>query len=273
MSGSLRISYIDENFSVSQAISSQLILQLAEHDSYQMAICFPPQCARIMLSWDGHEQEVRTKHLLNLSFLSKRVGLTPDACTLVPTELLDTERLDDFYPVLGLHPETHRLLCDKIDDGNISVVYGLEKRLLDEVLKRFPDASVVASASAFLQAALAVGINEENTLYINFRPAHTDLLHIKDGHPQFFSIFPKHDVDEYTYFLLSCAKELGLDLAETKMVLSGNISANDSFHERCIKYGSKVFFADPNDFLYAALPDTLTNTHRYFGFLGLTLCG
>ncbi|WP_028297655.1 DUF3822 family protein [Olivibacter sitiensis] len=271
MSESLHIPYIDEGFSVSHAENCHLALQLIG-DAYSMAIFCPEQHLRLMLQWQGEDRDSRVDHILSLQYVSRKVSLELQPSTLVPQDLFDLEHLDDLYPILGLDKSTHLLHVDHIPHEKIVVISGLENKRSDQVHNAFPKEKIVASASAFLNAVLASSVNDQASLYINFAGKFTEFIYIQDGQLIFFSQFPNNDVDEFNYFLLSCAQELGIQLEDIVLSLSGSISSGDEYYLRCKKYNKEVRFSSPNAFIDQELPSQLPEPHRFFSLFGLTLC-
>ncbi|MES2275895.1 MAG: DUF3822 family protein [Bacteroidota bacterium] len=162
--------------------------------------------------------------ILTAPFKTVVVGLTPDALTLVPTELFAEENTLDFARFLDVKAED-RVFATQLDEEN-QVVCKIDHNITDALASRFSLQDTVPTYRGWL-AAIAGSGPSNNSIYIDVNCGQVTLANFNGGKLRFYNSFAVSDINDILYYSLFAAGQLELQPDYTSLVVSGNCPASD----------------------------------------------
>lgn len=105
---------------------------------------------------------------------------------------------------------------------------------------------------------------ELQKLFLHCQPNHFELVIIEKGKLLFANSFEYETSEDFLYYLLFTAEQLGMDPEDFELVLCGNISNDAEAYKLAWNYIKNISFAGP---LHSFTFDTSKEQNEQAGFL------
>jgi hypothetical protein len=257
--------YTSDDLSLTQAHSYTLLLQV-NANSFNYAVISGSE----LLAWAENYalDELRNPQLLHdiLTANYKQVitGLGATGFTLLPHSLFENDRIDDIARLLDV-TGSEKVFAEKLDSQNV-IIYKTDE-ILTYAVKELDNQKAVHTDAGFIKAIAKNSPNNTN-LYLNIGNDTVSVVNFKEGGLRFYNTFTFKNHEELAYFCALICTELDIKPEDAKLIISGNVNAN----EKNVSY-LQDFFGDVklNDMQILDLPEG-TPPHKILGLAALSLC-
>lgn len=99
----------------------------------------------------------------------------------------------------------------------------------------------------------------------------SDFTYIEDGEIRYHQAQPNEHAEEFNYFFLAIAEELGFNFNQTPIFVSGATKGIHPYVDRLEKYSKKVHALPLSELVTCTRADILQNIHQQLPLFGL-LC-
>ena len=202
---------------------------------------------------DEIKSAIAAEDALHLPYRSVKIGLGQSASVLVPAEFWVEEEAGAH---LSLQVETDPddlILADQISDLQTVVEYPLDLKLLEYLQGAFPEASVFHADTALLtglQAPASAG--GRDVVFMHIHQEAFLFVWYQNGQLQFFNRFEFRSREDFIYYVLLVAEELGLDRESARFVFLGEAVEGSAIHQIAQDYLRHVSFGErPANLQYA----------------------
>ena len=205
-------------------------------------------------------------HRIKLSFNSFKY-------TFIPEELFETDKQQEYSKFIN-PSASDLILMNKISATPIRNIFGVNSSLNNKLNKLFHKPRIYNQASAFIEGITKTCPDRNtNTLFIDFQANQIQIAYLKKTKLEFYNLFECLHADEFNYFLLNTIETLNLDLRLIKIILSGDMQAeNDENYKRVAKYFETPIFADNRAIVSHLESFQNISFHTYFSLLSLNEC-
>ena len=257
--------YTDENLSLDQASSYNLLLQV-EAKSFNYLITHQKQ----ILAWAENcsLEELTNPHQLKDVLTSDYnriiVGLSSTGFTLMPLSLFDKDRVADIARLLDVH-NTEKVYTQTLDAQN-AIVYKVDDNLTQAIAN--VDAESVNHKAKGWITAIANGNPDDSSLYLNLANEKVQFVYFNNGNLRFYNIFSFSNYEELAYYTAFVANELNLDPAHITLILSGDINKTDKYFTYLADFFGTVKLSD----LHVLDFPVQLESHKLLTLAALSLC-
>ncbi len=175
--------------------------------------------------------------------------------TLVPKSIFSEESIQSYLSTAVTIPDDFEVTKDTLSKREIVCCFAMDTKVKNTVLSVFPNAQFNHISSILCDSV-------SNGFHINFSTKQNfEVTVIKDNKLLFFNRFEFENKDESFYFLTLIAEKLNLNLAETKISLSGIVNKNGDM----LSFWSQ--FLPKENLTFNEVETTQLNaisTHQYF---------
>ena len=161
---------------------------------------------------------------------------------LVPESLFDKNNLVTFLKFHHNVDERDYLHYVKIADSEAYSVFSIPSTIEDLLSSKFEKVHYLHHSIPFISSAL-LNYNKYNTLpefYLNVTPDFFDILIVKNKKIQLFNSFLYQKYTDAIYFIVNILNLYSYSPNHVKLIISGNISKEDSFYSGLVKIFNMV---------------------------------
>ncbi|MEE2772803.1 MAG: DUF3822 family protein [Bacteroidota bacterium] len=182
--------------------------------------------------------------------------------TLVPEELFSEEQASSFLKFNAKILKTDFVAFDKLSEGIVNV-YIPYANITNYFFDKYGEFEYQHSMSVLIETFLQ---QEQGTAkaFLHCQPNHFELVIIEKGKLLFANSFEYETSEDFLYYLLFTAEQLGLDPEDFELVLCGNISKDAEAYKLAWNYIKNISFAGP---LHNFTFDTSKEQNEQAGFL------
>ena len=185
--------------------------------------------------------------------------------TLVPTALFNEDNLADYLKFNNKILSTDFITFDEItvnDSVNVYVPYININNYLYDVFGEF---TYKHFSTILIEEVLKAEKNAEKPkMYVNICNEYFEVIVVKKGKLKFYNTFEYYTKEDFIYYILFTAEQLGLNPESFELLFTGNIDSKDELYSVAYKYVRFVFFSKRlDDYKYSenAQPQ---NNHSQF---------
>jgi hypothetical protein len=255
--------YRDNSFQIDHTYTYVLLLR-AGNESFSYAIVYnghllasEDNCSFDRLSGTDEVLSARYKHVV--------IGYDDLHFFLVPIRAFGAGQLAEAARFLDV--KSNERVFSHALDGHNEVVFKGSESALAALTAKYPSAEIVISATGWIRLIEQSDPSSKN-LYINLFNDRLDILNFKNGKLRFYNHFETKSPDEVVYFSSLIAAELQLQPMALKLVISGDISDGDAFHQHLAGFFADIEF---NPLTAVKLPEA-SSAHRISFLSALHLC-
>jgi hypothetical protein len=192
--------------------------------------------------------------------------------SIMPEALFMAEKAD---VMLGLQHELPKFSIvrnNRLAARQLVNVYAVPEIFLNTVKVLFPQADMHHYAEYLLQSLMYVNEREQDVLYVNMHDTYMDVICLQGQELRFINTFRTEADTDVIYFILSVAEQQKIANDKLKLMLAGNISANDSLLSLLRKYVPDVtLFKRVDGYAYPASFREFQD-QQYFTATSVLLC-
>ncbi|WP_040626713.1 DUF3822 family protein [Mucilaginibacter paludis] len=260
--------YYDPEFNPQITKGNQLLIDI--NDNYFSFVILQTESKRVLVWGENYAQSEldnpdTLKQILTVKYEDVKVVVPSDSFTIIPKALYNEHDVDAYRKLLTLGP-TDTVLVNGLDASNY-VIFKVTEALMKSVGNHV-NLNSIFFAGKVLIAALNYLKPDAFNLYAHIQGNKLQLVYLKDDLLRFYNSYAFSNPDELMYYIVLVANELDLNLDETSLILSGEVSISDKKIQRLSDLLPKVYL---NQTQIVALPLGFL-PHQVLLLSGLTLC-
>ncbi|WP_162847097.1 DUF3822 family protein [Mucilaginibacter gracilis] len=205
------------------------------------------------------------KDILLGNYSSVKAVVPSVTFTIIPKDLFKETDIIEYSRFLTPEPDDV-LLTNEFDVTN-NVVFAVSKTIMEVLKNKLNKASIFFAGKVFA-ATVNFARHDNANLYAHIEGNRLQLLYFRNAEFAFYNNFEFNNPDELMYFVVLTANELGLNLDETSVILSGDVNISDKKIHRVSDLLPKVYL---NQTKMVQLPQGFLS-HQILLLSGLTLC-
>ena len=218
------------------------------------------------------EELPESSRQFKFSFNSVKISFDTSNYTFIPADLYVEGNRQDYGKYLSL-TGTREIFVNNISSAEIKNVVAIETELSDALHRIFQKPKIYNQAVPFLEGIQKTLSREDDLVcFIDIQPGHFQVGLLKDFKLEFYNSFEYANADEFNYYLLNIIESLAVQIEQTPIVLSGQISKTDEIYQRIEKYFDNIRFIDSEHL--RKYSDKFENVppHTFFSLISLDLC-
>lgn len=174
---------------------------------------------------------------LQEDFKSIQVIHENDLSTLVPKEVFNENFLADYLKFNAKILRTDFITHDEIPNANMVNIYVPYININNYLFDYFGDFIYKHSTSILLDTILKAEQNcEDSKMYINVSDTHFEVIYVDNSQLILYNTFTYNTDEDFIYYILFTAEQLGLDPEILQLKLLGSIKESDHIYKIVYKY-------------------------------------
>lgn len=193
-----------------------------------------------------------TNEVLQHSFTKITVIHDNEMMTLVPSAVFEEEHLSDYLKYNTKIFKTDFITYDVIKNDDIMVVYIPFVNINNYIFDRFGSFEYKHNTTVVLDRILQIQTNSSNqSMFINVNRTYFDLVVTQQKKLLIYNRFEYQTKEDFIYYILFTAEQLGLNPEDFKCTLMGSIEEDDLLYAMAYKYIRHVSFLSPIKMRYS----------------------
>lgn len=188
--------------------------------------------------------------------------------TIVPKALFSEDNLADYLKFNNKILSTDFITFDEItlnDSVNIYVPYININNYLYDVFGEF---TYKHFSTILIEEVLKAEKNAEKPkMYVNICNEYFEVVIVEKGKLKFYNTFEYYTKEDFIYYILFTAEQLGLNPESLELIFTGNIDSKDELYTITYKYVRFVFFSKRLDNYKYSETAQPQNNHSQFVIL------
>ncbi len=240
---------LDPEFDPNMAPGCNLLLKITtdsfsyaiiDQDNKSLKAVFDEQaCSNVTQTL---KNKIKSDPYLNYPYKAVKIAVSTDKCVTVPNELFNSKDLNAYINFFNAAP-SKTLHVKNNTDFDLTSIFCLHQHLEDELDSHFKTASKHEQTETVLNLAAQV----ENGLLFDFTAFSFTAIQVASSKLVFKNTFEIENAEEFNYFLLLLIKQLGIDVKETAIYISGIINEHDQNYRILQKYFDNIQFSLPGN--------------------------
>ena len=193
-----------------------------------------------------------TNKALQHSFSKITVIHDNEMMTLVPSAVFEEEHLSDYLKYNTKIFKTDFITYDVIKNDDIMVVYIPFVNINNYIFERFGSFEYKHNTTVALDRILQIQKNSsDQSMYINVNETYFDLVVAQQKKLLLYNRFEYQIKEDFIYYILFTAEQLGLNPEHFKCTLMGSIQEGDLLYTMAYKYIRHVSLLSPTKMRYS----------------------
>ncbi|SMO65822.1 DUF3822 family protein [Solitalea koreensis] len=238
---------IDKSFKPKQTTGYQLNVRITEN-SFSYCI-FDPKKKQILVMFNNRniidynfDSIALQDDLLKLYFGSINVIVPSEQQTIIPTELYELNKLND-YVELNFGKPKGKVMTNDLSLVTAKMIFTVSPLVQEKISKFFEGATVFFEGTPMIEGVLRQSKNFNKTaLFLNIEKNYLEIAFVANNQLQFFNRFTFNTLDEMIYWPLFVCKQLNLDPKEIQLVLLGFVKSGSEISDLIHLYFKNVNF-------------------------------
>jgi hypothetical protein len=220
------------------------------------------------MTLDALVSHLKSEDIFSQPFNEIRVTHQSDLATLVPEELFDENKLNDYLKFNTKILETDYLTFDHNESLRVHTVYIPYVNINNQLLEEFGSFDYYHAYSTLTNAFLKLPKSKEAFLhlYIHVNKGHFEFI-VFDAAKQlvFCNSFDYQTKEDFIYYILFVFEQLKLDKEKDVLHITGEIDEDTALYKILFKYIRFISFIEINE-IYK-FDDTLKDINKHHHFL------
>ena len=211
--------------------------------------------------------------LVKRTYKSVSAAIISRQSTLVPESLYKKEVKDRYLKLNHQLLDTEKIHAEKLQNIDAYMVYTSDDTLRQTLQKQFPGITLKHASSTLIDALLIQHKNEAEPGFIaHVYPTHFELVHINKRKLIYYNSFEYQSREDFLYFLLFTAEQLGLNPESMELLLTGEVKKQSPLYELLYTYIRYISFGKrPEGFRYSHVLDEVP-ANFHFNLFSQFLC-
>ncbi len=193
--------------------------------------------------------------------------------TIVPEEVFSKHMLNSYLTQVTRLAKNEEVTWSRLPSQNSTVVYSIDKVILDVAKSYFPGAKHMHIISPLLTHAYEHAKSQPGyQVFVHTGISIMGILLFKGKELQFANTFQYGSDNDYLYHVLSVYEEFKLDGEKIPLMLTGRIQKKSAIYEKVEKYVKHIHIVhSPSYYQYGSAFQNVS-FHYYHDLLSMRLC-
>ncbi|WP_299886449.1 DUF3822 family protein [uncultured Lacinutrix sp.] len=171
-----------------------------------------------------------------------------ELATLVPKALFNEDAIADYLKLNSKILKTDYITYDTILSNESINVYVPYVNVNNFIYEKYGDFTFKHFSTILIESLLAIEKNSNDTkLYINVNTNHFEIIALKEGKLLLYNTFEYITNNDFIYYILFTAEQLGFNPETLNLVFLGDIKEGDNLYNIVYKYIRHVSFGSRMD--------------------------
>lgn len=205
---------------------------------------------------------------LKQSFSAILVIHKNELTTIVPKALFKEDNLADYLKFNNKILSTDYITFDNIDISDSANVYIPFVNINNFLYDRFGEFTYKHFSTILIEQILNVEKNADKPkMYVNICDDNFEIVVVENGKLKLYNSFEHKTKEDFIYYILFTAEQLGLNPETFELIFTGNIDSKDELYTITYKYIRFVFFSKRWDTFKYSEKAQPQNNHSQFVIL------
>ena len=218
------------------------------------------------------DEIMRKDAFLNCKYKKVTVVTPAEKSTLVPIQLYDSGKKDEYFSFNYLHDNDSEIFENKIAAPDAYTVFEISKSVSGSITRRYPNIKPVHHLKPLLSHACRMGKSfKDYYIHLHVEKEFFNLIIIKSTDLRFCNSFSYKNANDILYYVLNVLKNFEIN-QETTIHLSGLVEKYDDLTSSFSIYIKQLKLSQPSgnfSFSYVFNESVL---HRYINLFNLPNC-
>ena len=179
--------------------------------------------------------------LLQQKYGSVNVSHVNELSTLVPRAFFDESKLKDYIRYSSKTFDNDYIVWDEIENHDLINVYIPFVNVNNFLLERFGSFEYKHFSTVLIMNLLGTyRFSEHPHIFIHLDKKRMYVVGISDNKLQLYNSFPFKTPEDFLYYLLFAAEQLGMDPERFELILSGDIDKKSELYDIAYTYVRKI---------------------------------
>lgn len=216
---------------------------------------------------------IRTDDFLTKKYRKVSVILPAQKLTLVPAQLYDPGKKEEYFILNHLQEEEKVLLTNKLSEPDAYIVFSVQKEINDIVLDFFPGTLPVNHLKPLLaHITHARRTGDSNYIHVHVERDFFNMIVFSGGTMKFCNTFNYRNISDIMYFVMNVFRTLGIKQEET-IHFSGMTEKYDDLSSAFSIYVRSIKFSVPAGNFTFSYVFNETPLHSFLNLFTVLHCG
>ncbi len=216
---------------------------------------------------------IRTDDFLTKKYRKVSVILPAQKLTLVPAQLYDPGKKEEYFILNHLQEEEKVLLTNKLSEPDAYIVFSVQKEINDIVLDFFPGTLPVNHLKPLLaHITHARRTGDLNYIHVHVERDFFNMIVFSGGTMKFCNTFNYRNISDIMYFVMNVFRTLGIKQEET-IHFSGMTEKYDDLSSAFSIYVRSIKFSVPAGNFTFSYVFNETPLHSFLNLFTVLHCG
>ena len=219
-----------------------------------------------------YDEIMRNDNFLSCNYKKATLVVATEKSTLVPVQLYDPEKKDEYFCLNHLRENNAVILANKIAAPEAYTVFEVSKSFLDAITSRQPNITTVHHLTPLLSHIFRIGRSiRDDYIHLHVEKDFFNLIILNSKDLKFCNSFNYGNTNDILYYVMNVLKNLEIN-RETTIHLSGLVEKYGDLTSVFSEYIRELKFGQPSgnfSFSYVFNERVL---HRYINIFNLPNC-
>ena len=166
-----------------------------------------------------------------------------DIATVVPSSLFDEQKAAEYLKFNSKILATDFITHDQLNTQELSIVYTPYVNINNFFFETFGSFSYFHATTKLLDGIINTSnVKLENSIHLHVFQDHFTCIIIKNSQLQLCNSYTYKTPEDFSYYILFCYEQLGLQPEKDPIILSGAIRENDDLYSQLFTYVRHIRF-------------------------------
>jgi len=218
------------------------------------------------------DEIIRKDDFLNCKYKKATVIIVTEKSTLVPIQLYDPAKKDEYFCLNHSHENNAAILANKITYPEAYSVFEISKPIHDVITSRYPNINFVHHLKPLLNHVYRVGKSfKDDYIHLHVEKDFFNLIILNSNSFKFCNSFNYRNINDILYYVVNVLKNFEIN-QETTIHLSGLVERYDDLTSLFSDYIGRLKFSQPSGNFAFSYVFNESVLHRYLNLFNLPNC-
>lgn len=178
--------------------------------------------------------------------------------TLIPNDFYDQEHLKNYFALTSDEYSNAKFITNSFNEINFA--WQIDRSIYDQLMQLFKNVHLLHSGYVLTRLFLTEKTFDDFQMLLNVNAGFIEIVLKEKNELLLYNTFLYKNNNDVLYYMASCLQQFNIDFEQVKIIITGELSRNNTLVDLLKKYIKTVLFFD--------LPTTIKNNdienHYYF---------
>jgi len=218
------------------------------------------------------DEIIQKDDFLNCKYKKTTIIVATEKSTLVPIQLYDPEKNDEYFRLNHSLENNTVILADKIAAPEAYNLFEVSKPVHDSITSRYPHINLIHHLKPLLSHVYQAGRNfKDNYIHLHVEKDFFNLIILNSNNLKLCNSFNYKNINDILYYVMNVLKSFEIN-QETTIHLSGLVEKYDDLTSVFSAYIRHLKFSQPSGNFTFSYVFNETVLHRYLNLFNLPNC-